>query len=149
MKTSQKGIDLIKEFESLSLTAYLCPASVWTIGWGTTKGVTQGMRITQQQADDLFAEDLAEFEGYINKYVKRKLNQNQFDALVSFVYNVGVGNLLKSTLLKLVKANPNDEGIAAQFGQWIYAGGKKSNGLRRRRQREAELYFTKVEDEAV
>ena len=149
MKTSQKGINLIKEFETLVLKSYLCQAGKLTIGYGHTKDVVEGMRITEQQADDFLREDLVEAEGYVSKYIKRKLNQNQFDALVSFVFNCGVGNFLKSTLLKKVRVNPNDENIAFQFGQWIYADGKPSNGLRRRRAAEAELYFTKQDDEEL
>ena len=101
MKISSKGLALIKEFEGCYLTAYKCPAGVWTIGWGTTgkvdgKQICAGMKISQAKADALLKQDMVEFEGYVNK-LPYKLNQNQFDALVSFTYNCGNGNLRKLT----------------------------------------------------
>lgn len=149
MKISQRGIDLIKSFEGLSLKAYSDVVGVLTTGYGHTKDVVAGTRITEQQAEDFLREDLEESEQYVSKYVKRKLTQNQFDALVSFVFNCGVGNFLKSTLLKKVKINPNDPTIAMEFSKWIHAGGKPLEGLRRRRKAEAELYFTKEQDEEL
>lgn len=149
MKTSQKGIDLIKSFETLVLKSYLCPAGKLTIGYGHTKDVVAGTRITEQQAEEFLREDLEESEQYVSKYIKRKLTQYQFDALVSFVFNCGVGNFLKSTLLKKVKVNPNDQSIAIEFSKWIHADGKPLDGLRRRRKAEAELYFTKEQDEEL
>lgn len=149
MKTSQRGIDLIKEFEGKTLKAYRDVVGVLTIAFGHTKGVTEGMRITEQQAEDFLREDLEETEQAVNKLIKRKLTQYQFDAIVSFTFNLGVGNLLKSTLLKKVRINPNDPTIAIEFGKWIHAGGKPLEGLRRRRKAEAELYFTKMQDEEV
>ena len=147
MKTSQKGIDLIKAFEGLSLKAYICPAGIATIGYGHTENVVQGQRITEQIAEDLLKADLSDTEQGVSRLVRRKLSQYQFDALVSFVYNCGTGNFLKSTLLKKVRINPNDPTIAAEFAKWIHAGGKPLEGLRRRRLAEAELYFTKEEKE--
>jgi lysozyme len=149
MKTSQKGIDLIKSFEALVLKSYLCPAGKLTIGYGHTKDVVAGTRITEPQAEEFLREDLEESEQYVSKYVKRKLTQYQFDALVSFVFNCGVGNFLKSTLLKKVKINSNDQSIAIEFSKWIHADGKPLEGLRRRRKAEAELYFTKEQDEEL
>lgn len=149
MKTSQKGIDLIKEFEGCCLKAYLDVVGVKTIGYGHTKDVVMGTRITEQIAEELLKADLSDTEQVVSRLVRRKLTQYQFDALVSFVYNLGESNLLKSTLLKKVKINPNDPSIAMEFGKWIHAGGKVLNGLIRRRAAEAELYFTKESNEEL
>lgn len=94
MKTSNKGIELIKSFEGCHLTSYKCPSGVWTIGYGHTAGVGKGQNITQAQADAYLVADLAKYESYVNALIM-KLNQNQFDALVSFTYNCGQGNLKK------------------------------------------------------
>lgn len=140
-KISQKGIDLIKSFEGLELKAYLCPAKVWTIGYGHTKGVRQGQSITSEQADDFLKSDIADSEKEVNKQ-SLKLNQNQFDALVSFTYNVGVGSFRSSTLLKKAKRNPNDESIRNEFAKWKYANSEILPGLIRRRTAESDLYFS-------
>lgn len=154
MKTSQRGIDLIKSFETLVLKSYLCPAGKLTIGYGHTKDVVASTRITEQQAEEFLREDLQYFEQGLSKLVKRKLTQNQFDALVSFVFNIGLGRkdyngFYESTLRKKININPNDPTIAMEFSKWIHAGGKPLEGLRRRRKAEAELYFTKEQDEEV
>ena len=141
MKTSDKGIGLIKRFEGLRLKAYLCPAGKPTIGYGHTKGVKLGDVITEEEAEQLLLEDLIVVENEINKH-NLDINQNQFDALVSFVYNVGVGNFRTSTLLKKIKANPNDKTIANEFKRWVYSNGKRLPGLVKRREEEAKLYFT-------
>lgn len=141
MKTSDNGIELIKRFEGLRLKAYLCPAGKPTIGYGHTKDVKLGDVITEEEAEQLLREDLIAVENEINKH-NLNLNQNQFDALVSFVYNVGIGNFRSSTLLKKIKANPNDESIANEFKRWVYSNGKRLPGLVKRREEEAELYFT-------
>ena len=141
MRTSEKGIDLIKRHESLRLATYLCPAGVPTIGYGHTHGVKMGDRITAEQAERLLIGDLIVAETEVNRY-GFDLTQNQFDALVSFVYNIGAGNFRSSTLLKRLKANPNDPDIANQFKRWVYGGGKVLPGLVRRRNEEAKLYFT-------
>lgn len=140
MKTSDKGIGLIKRFEGLRLKAYLCPAGKPTIGYGHTKGVKLGDVITEEEAEQLLLEDLIVVENEINKH-NLDINQNQFDALVSFVYNVGVGNFRTSTLLKKIKANPNDKTIANEFKRWVYSNGKRLPGLVKRREEEAKLYF--------
>ena len=140
MRTSRKGIELIKAHEGLRLDAYLCPAGVPTIGYGHTHGVKMGDRITEEQAEKFLIGDLAVVEREINRY-GFELTQNQFDALVSFVYNVGAGNFRSSTLLKKLKANPNDPDIANQFKRWVYGDGKVLPGLVRRRNEEAKLYF--------
>ena len=141
MKTSDKGIGLIKRFEGLRLKAYLCPAGKPTIGYGHTKDVKLGDVITEEEAEQLLREDLIVVENEINRH-NLNLNQNQFDALVSFVYNVGIGNFRTSTLLKKIKANPNDKTIANEFKRWVYSNGKRLPGLVKRREEEAELYFT-------
>lgn len=132
------GINLIKKFEGLKLTAYKCPSGVWTIGWGHTAGVKEGDVITQEQAEQLFLKDMKIYESHVNKLVAHKLNQNQFDALVSFCYNCGAGNLQKLTKNKTLE----------QIGQNILlynkSRGKVLNGLVRRRNEEQKLFLTPV-----
>ena len=143
MNVSETGIELIKKFEGCVLKAYKCPAGVWTIGYGHTSGVKEGQTITKAQAKELLIQDLRPFEIGVNNLVNVPLNQNQFDALVSFCYNLGTGNLKNSTLLKLL--NKGDyNGAAEQFDHWIYAGGKKLNGLVKRRAAEKKLFLTRV-----
>ena len=139
MKTGSKGIDLIKHFEGCELEAYKCPAGVWTIGYGHIKGVKEGMTITEVQAEEMLKSELNEYEGYINNLVTAELNQNQFDAMVSWVYNLGGGNLKASTLLKVLNAG-DYAGVPAQMMRWNKAGGKVLEGLTRRRQAEADLF---------
>jgi len=139
MKTGNKGIELIKHFEGCELEAYKCPAGVWTIGYGHIKGVKEGMTITESQAEEMLKSELNEYEGYINNLVTAELNQNQFDAMVSWVYNLGGGNLKASTLLKVLNSGDYD-GVPAQMLRWNKAGGKVLEGLTRRRQAEADLF---------
>ena len=145
MQIGKKGLDLIKEFEGCQLKAYKCPAGVWTIGWGTTEPINgvaihEGMTITQKQADELLLKNLKSYESGVNRLVKVKLNQNQFDALVSFTYNCGVGALQKSTLLE--KLNKGDYiGASNEFPRWNKAGGKVLKGLVRRREAERKLFL--------
>lgn len=138
MQTSHNGINLIKEFEGCRLTAYKCPAGVWTIGYGHTSGVKSGQTITQQQADNYLREDLKIYENYVKKIVKLELNQNQFDALVSFCYNCGPGNL--QTLVK----NRTLPQIADCLLQYNKGGGVVLNGLVRRRKAERALFLSPV-----
>ena len=147
MKTNKEGIDLLHHFESCKLDAYICPASVWTIGWGNTQyedgsKVRPGDRVTQERADELFLNILSGFEKSVQGLVKSKINDNQFSALVSFSYNVGAGNLQKSTLLKKLNIDPSDPSIKDEFLKWNKAGGKALNGLTRRREAESKLYFS-------
>lgn len=142
MTTSKTGLALIAAHEGLKLKAYLCPAGVPTIGYGHTKGVRMGDTITPDQADEFLREDLADAEKAVNAQ-GLKINQNQYDALVSFTFNVGVGNFGKSTLLKKVKANADDPAIRNEFARWNKGGGKVLPGLTRRRKEEADLYFKK------
>ena len=141
MNTSPKGIALIKEFEGLRLKAYQCPGGVWTIGYGHTAGVKPGMLISKAQAEEYLKADLIAFERYLNG-LGLALNQNQFDALVSFIYNVGTGNFTNSTLLRKVRANPQDNSIMDEFLRWVYSKGRVLPGLQRRRLAEMKLYFS-------
>jgi len=143
MKTSSTGLDLIKHFEGFEPKAYLCPAGVLTIGYGSTgKHVTRGQTITQAEATALLAKDVVRFENAVNK-LGVTLTQNQFDALVAFVYNVGEGSFNASTLVKRLKAG-DMTGAAAQFGVWNKARVKGVltvlKGLTTRRAAEAALF---------
>ncbi|MFK7088935.1 lysozyme [Chromobacterium violaceum] len=142
MKTNAAGISLIKQFEGVRLAAYQDMVGVWTIGYGHTgPDVKAGMTITQQQADQLLAADLEKFETGVSKAVIVPLNANQFSALVSFSYNLGLGNLRSSTLLRLLNKGDYD-GAAAQFPRWNRAGGQAVPGLTRRRKAEQALFLT-------
>ncbi len=137
-KIGQAGLALIKQYEGCRLAAYRCAAGVWTIGYGHTAGVHSGMTITQAQADAYLQQDIAKFEGYVNNpaYVPitANLNQNQFDALVSFAFNLGAGNLRK-----LCKGRTAAQ-IAQAMTQYCKANGKVLAGLRRRRAAEQALF---------
>ncbi len=152
--TSEKGLALIKKFEGFSPKAYLCSAGVATIGFGSTRYLNG----TKVKLGDVLSKDnvtalkegtalllatLPQYEKAVNDALGNSINQNQFDALVSFVYNVGVGAFQKSTLLKIAKQNPNDDSIRGQFMRWNKAAGKELKGLTLRRSEEANLYFTK------
>jgi lysozyme len=139
MKISKNGLDLIKHFEGCELEAYKCPAGVWTIGYGHIKTAVEGMTITQHQADEMLIEEMNEYEGYINNSVRVDLTQNQFDAMVSWVYNLGSGNLNASTLLKVLNSG-DYAGVPEQMLRWNKAGGRVLEGLTRRRQAEADLF---------
>lgn len=143
MKLSQRGIDLIKQFEGYSSKAYPDPATggaPWTIGYGTTKGVKPGMVITAQQAEKMLCDDVAKFESGVSSLITAPTTQGQFDAMVSLAYNIGLGNFGKSTLLK--KHNARCYTCAAdQFRVWNRANGKVMNGLTKRRAAEREVYM--------
>jgi|TARA_B110000879_G_scaffold4415_1_gene5864 lysozyme len=139
MKTSKDGLQLIKDFEGLELSAYKCAAGVWTIGYGHIKGVQEGMSISEARANEMLNEELTEYENYINKGVTVPLSQCQFDAMVSWVYNLGNGNLTSSTLLKVLNSG-DYAGVPAQMLRWNKAGGKVLAGLTRRRQAEADMF---------
>jgi lysozyme len=144
MITSNKGLDLIKRFEGLELKAYRCPAGIVTIGYGHTGAdVKMGDVIIEQKATELLAKDLEIFENYVTKFLKVPVNQNQFDALVSFTYNVGAGNLKSSTLLR--KLNTGDyKGASEEFKKWNKGGGKVLAGLTKRRNSEKELFLLDI-----
>jgi len=141
MYISKQGLELIKQFEGLRLKAYKCPAGIWTIGYGHTKGVYPGMTITEELADKFLVDDIWYFERGVESLVAVPLTQGQFDALVSFAFNVGADGLGDSTLLK--KLNSGDyAGAADEFPKWVYSRGKKLKGLVRRRAAERELFLT-------
>ena len=136
---NKAGLELIKSFEGCKLKAYVCPAGVLTIGYGSTGShVKPGMVITQDQADELLRSDLRRFEDYVDQHCK-PATDNQFAALVSFAFNVGEGNLRTSTLRRLHNAG-DYAGAQGQFARWNKGGGKVLAGLVRRREAEAKLY---------
>ena len=144
-KYSAAGLELTKQFEGLELKAYQDSVGVWTIGYGHTgPDVKEGLTITEEQAGVLLAADVAWAVTCVNKSVKAKINQNQFDAMVDFVFNLGCASLVQSTLLKMVNAG-DFEGPAKQFLRWNKVGGKVVRGLTKRRQAEAELFQKPVE----
>lgn len=139
MKIGKNGLDLIKQEEGLRLKAYKCQAGVLTIGYGHTRGVKENDVITEEQAEKLLIEDLAESEKWVNKLVKVPLSQNQFDALVSFVFNLGPGALQISDLLKNLNKGQYYQ-ASQEFKWWRNAGGKVLEILMRRRFRERDLF---------
>lgn len=150
LKTSQKGIELIKKFEGCKLTAYRDSVGVWTIGFGHTKDVKADMVITAEQAEQFLKDDVVYFENGVNKLLKTlkaQVTQNQFDALISFAFNLGLGNLRKSTLAKkLYVMQQNDrnsvQDVADEFPRWNKAGGQVLTGLTHRRNAERALFLT-------
>lgn len=140
LRTGAKGIALIKSFEGLELRAYKCPADVLTIGYGSTgPHVKPNMVITEKQAEDLLRQDLVRFERAVTRLVTVPISQNQYDALVSFTFNLGEGNFSRSTLLKKVNAR-DFAGAQKEFAKWNRAGGIVLAGLTRRRAAEAKLF---------
>ena len=142
MKISEQGLDLIKHFEGCELEAYKCAAGVWTIGYGHIKTAVEGKVITQEEADNLLVEEIIEYEDYVRAAVKVPLKQYQFDALVSWTFNLGNGNLNASTMLKVLNREEY-EGVPAQMARWNKAGGKVLEGLIRRREAEGLLFENK------
>ena len=139
MKVSQECIDLVKFFEGFEPKAYLCPANVWTIGYGRTRNVKEGDVVNEKQAERDLLEELEEFGHQVSRTVKVPLEQSQFDALTSWTYNLGVGNLQSSTLLK--KLNSGDKNsVPSEMLRWNKAAGKVLAGLTRRREAEAKLW---------
>ena len=146
MKTSARGVKLITEFEGFRANAYPDVGSVWTIGYGFTKGVKQGDKITRAEADARLREELTEYEHGVSRACRVQPNQNQFDALVCFAFNVGVAGMSRSSVIKA--HNREDYQAAARaFGLWNKAGGKVWPGLTRRRAAEGALYLEPVPDE--
>ena len=138
MKTSQRGINLIKQFEGVRLTAYKCPAGVYTIGYGHTRGVQRGMKITEEEASAFLASDLLNSEKAVERYDSvYHWNQNEFDALVSFTFNCGATNL--RALLRNGRRNRSQ--IAETLPLYRKAGGKVLKGLERRRAAEKALFL--------
>jgi len=139
MEISQEGISLIKKFEGCRLESYKCAAGVWTIGYGSTHGVTEGMVITHERAEALLLEDIDVYENEVNKAVTVDIDQCMFDALVSWTFNLGGANLNASTMLKVLNAK-DFENVPEQIKRWNKAGGKVNEGLIRRREAEALLF---------
>jgi lysozyme len=140
VKTSDAGINLIKQFEGLRLDAYICPAGIPTIGYGHTGEVRLGMKITEAEATELLREDLERFERCVEDACTTELTQHEFDSLVCFAFNVGCAALKASTLLRLL--NQGDKhAAAAQFLRWNKSGGKELAGLTRRRDAERDLFL--------
>ena len=139
MKISEEGKALIKKFEGCELESYRCSADVSTIGFGHTKGVSDGDSCTKDEADQMLTEDLEEFEGYVDKLVTLDLEQNQFDALVAWTFNLGPTNLKSSTMLQVLNEGKKSE-VPFQMKRWNKAGGKVLQGLVRRREAEALLW---------
>ena len=139
MNLGYNGTKILKFFEGCKLTAYQDSVGVWTIGYGHTKGVYDGMTITQEEAEQMLLTELEEYEGYVEKYVTVPLTQNQFDALVVWVYNLGPTNFRNSTLLKELNSG-NYTAAGKEITRWNKAGGKVLAGLVRRREAEAKLF---------
>jgi lysozyme len=146
-RIDKAGMDLITKWEGLKLSPYLCSAKVPTIGYGSTR-YENGQRvqmtdkaITKERAIELFKNTLIQFERDVDAFTTDSVNQNQFNALVSFAYNLGSTALRNSTLLKKVNTNPNDKTIANEFNKWVNAGGRRLQGLVNRRADEVKMYF--------
>lgn len=141
MKISEKGIEFIIKEEGEVLTAYKCPAGVWTIGVGHTgKDVKKSMKITKEQSRGFLKTDIKRFEDIVNKSIKVPLKQYEFDALISFAFNVGEGAFSKSALVNKINSSAPVKEIEEQFRRWIYGGGKILPVLQGRREREIKLY---------
>ncbi|MFA5354067.1 MAG: glycoside hydrolase family protein [Thermodesulfovibrionales bacterium] len=151
-QANQEGVELVKGFESLKTQAYRCPAGVWTIGWGHTRGVKPGMAVSEEEAGDLLRQDLAEAGEQVERLTRVPLTDDQFSALVSFVFNVGVGSFESSTLLHRLNAGSYDA-VPTELAKWVKATdpgtGRKVTlkGLVRRRAAEAELWLKSDSDD--
>ena len=139
MKISEDGLELIKKFEGCETTAYQDSVGVWTIGFGHTKGVEEGQTCSIEDAESMLANEMDEYEGYINNMVKVDLQQHEFDALVAWVYNLGPTNLGESTMLKVLNGGQFDR-VPEEMNRWTRAGGKILEGLVRRRQAESLMF---------
>lgn len=140
MRVSDICFEKIQEFEGLRLTAYKCPAGVWTIGYGHTKGVKMGQTITKAQAETLLRGDLLPCENYV-RGLNLELTQGQFDALVDFCFNLGTAALQRSTLLQKIRTKADEQTIRGEFAKWVNAGGVRLQGLVKRRAWEADRFF--------
>lgn len=149
MKISAAGIELLKQFEGCRLTAYQDSVGVWTIGFGTTAGVKEGQTISQVKAEEYLRFDLAIFEKAVTESLKVPVNQNQFDALVSFTYNVGVSAFRSSTLLNLINEKTDKKVVAAEFSKWVKAGNQTLPGLVSRRKAESELFLKGTKNDVL
>jgi len=139
MKISEDGLELIKKFEGCETSAYQDSVGVWTIGFGHTKGVEEGQTCSIEDAESMLADEMDEYEGYINNMVKVDLQQHEFDALVAWVYNLGPTNLGESTMLKVLNGGQFDR-VPDEMNRWTRAGGEILEGLVRRRQAESLMF---------
>ena len=139
MKISENGLELIKKFEGCETTAYQDSVGVWTIGFGHTKGVEEGQTCSIEDAESMLANEMDEYEGYINNMVKVDLQQHEFDSLVAWVYNLGPTNLSESTMLKVLNGGQFDR-VPDEMNRWTRAGGEILEGLVRRRQAESLMF---------
>ena len=139
MKISENGLELIKKFEGCETTAYQDSVGVWTIGFGHTKGVEEGQTCSIEDAESMLADEMDEYEGYINNMVKVELQQHEFDSLVAWVYNLGPTNLSESTMLKVLNGGQFDR-VPDEMNRWTRAGGEILEGLVRRRQAESLMF---------
>ena len=139
MKISEDGLELIKKFEGCETTAYQDSVGVWTIGFGHTKGVEEGQTCSIEDAESMLADEMDEYEGYINNMVKVDLQQHEFDSLVAWVYNLGPTNLGESTMLKVLNGGQFDR-VPDEMNRWTRAGGEILEGLVRRRQAESLMF---------
>lgn len=140
MKPSQDCVDLVKSFEGFQSKAYKCPAGVLTIGYGTTENVQAGDVVTETEAEEMLRNDLLDASKAVDELVDVELSQNQYDALVSFIYNVGREAFRNSTMLKLINAGKPAKDIGPQFERWVRAGGAVLTGLKKRREAERSLF---------
>lgn len=140
---NSEGLEIIKKNEALSLERYKCPSGVWSIGWGNTSHALEHKKISEEQAEEFLQEDLQEVYSYL-AYTLRgiPLTSNQYSALVSLTFNIGIGNFLKSTLLRKLKVQ-DYEGAEKEFRKWVYSKGKKLGGLVKRREEERQLFAKK------
>jgi lysozyme len=141
VKISSRGLDLIKRFEGLRLTAYKDAVGVWTIGYGHTRTAAAGQVIDIDRAESLLISDASEAEDAINRLVRQPLDQGEYDALVSLVFNIGASAFSRSTLLRLLNSKSEPWRIGAEFLRWVYASGKRLRGLERRRLAERAMYL--------
>ena len=139
MNISKEGIALLKKFEGCELEAYQDSVGVWTIGYGHTKDVQEGLKITQEEAEVMLQEEMPEYEDYVKKYVTHPLEQHQFDALVCWTYNLGPNNLRNSTMLTVLNQGRLND-VSFEMQRWNKAGGKVLKGLVRRRKAESLLF---------
>lgn len=140
MEASNGLIEKLKEFEGFRPESYLCPAGVWTIGYGHTSGVKRGDIVTEERAEEYLRSDLEKVYPVVRK-CRDDFNQHQFDALCSFVFNLGVGNFEGSTLYKVLRRDKDSEEVGKQIRRWVYCNGKVLGGLKKRREWEARYYY--------
>jgi len=145
MRTSEPGKEFIKDFEGCKLEAYQCSGGVWTIGYGHTRHVQEGDKITNKEADAFLVKDIEMVEHHVDRLVNVHLLTNEWDAIVSWCFNLGCGNLRSSTMLRVINAGDIDK-VSEQIVRWDKAGGKVVSGLTRRRKAEAELFDNAVYD---